>query len=232
MLNYDFLPDLRDGNAAKMCRSVLLSVGFVIVSTGCSRMVTGGAGGATGDLPENTRMVNLVWKPTMTVSDFDLAPLSLYSSVTVSFVSITDGRQDPRIIGQAFEDMKVRTTLVPIATGVNVARWCRGGLEQSCKLFSINVDNKKGTLRLELEITGLSISDDYTQTGKVSLRVNAFTASDMLLWEGNISGSSDLYTHGNETDGISECLSNTVAVTLHTLLTDQSFRDAVGKSIE
>ncbi len=232
MQKCDFLPDLRGAARAKLYQSALIAVGIVICYTGCSRLVTTSTAGDVGDLPENSRMVNLVWKPTMTAADLDLEPLELYSSITISFPSIVDERTDPRIIGKAFEDPKVRTATVPIFTRENVARWWRRALVATCKMIGSNYQERRGALRLEIEITDFSMIDDYTQTGTASLRIHALTGEDMLLWEGSISGSSDLYVHGTETDGISECLSNTLIVTLHTLLADQSFRDAVAKSIE
>jgi hypothetical protein len=228
----DFLPDLRGAARAKLYQSALIVVGIVICFTGCSRLVTTSTAGDVDNLPENSRMVNLVWKPTMTGADLDLELLDLYSSVTVSFLSIIDERTDPRVIGKMFEDPKVRAATVPIFTRENVVRWWRHALLAACKMLTIKTEDKKGTLRLEIEITGFSMIDDYTQTGSASLRIHAFTSKEMLIWEGSISGSSDLYVHGTETDGISECLSNTLIVTLHTLFADQSFRDAVAKSIE
>ncbi|MBN1757317.1 MAG: hypothetical protein JW863_03310 [Chitinispirillaceae bacterium] len=215
----------------KLSGSVVVMIGIGLLVSNCSRTVTGGTGG-DGDLPENARMVNLVWKPTLSVQDFDLEPLGIYKSIGVSFFSISDIRQDPRIIGKTFEDLKIRKTMVPIATKVNIARWCKSAFESTCHTIAVKNDNKKGSLRLEIEITDFSINDDYTQTGTASLRINALTGDGMLIWEGRINGTSDLYVHGTDSDGISECLSNTVMVTLHNVFADQSFRDAVEKSIQ
>ena len=198
---------------------------------GCSRTVTAGAG-SSGELPDNARMVNLVWKPTMSGKDLDSEPLALYKSTGVSFLSVADVRENPRIIGKTFDDLKVRTTTVPVATRVNVARWCRTAFENTCREINVKSDNTKKSIHLEIEITGFSINDDYTQTGTVSLQINALTGEGMLIWEGTITGTSDLYVHGSDSDGISECLSNTMMVTLHNVLTDRSFCDAVEKSIE
>ena len=224
-----FLPDLRDVCMKKLFVIVLMVVAG-LMAVGCNRVVADGAE-EVGPLPENTRMVNLAWKPTLRTDELDLEPLTFYKNVTISLQSIMDVRQDPRIIGSTFNDLKVRTATIPIATRENVAKWCKNAFENTCREITITT-GKKGKLRLEVEITEFSISDDYTQTGTASLRVNAFTDDEMLIWEGRIKGTSDLYVHGTDSDGISECLSNTMMVTLHNVFTDRSFRDAVGKSIE
>ncbi|MBN1308697.1 MAG: hypothetical protein JXA18_12310 [Chitinispirillaceae bacterium] len=168
----------------------------------------------------------------MTRNDLDLEPLSAYGSISVTLLSVNDVREDPRLIGKAYEDQKVRDTIVPIATKVNVARWCARAFENVFQVIGIRSDEKKGTLQLEIEITEFSIFDDFTQTGTASLRINARTNEDMLIWEGQIIGTSDLYVHATDSDGISECLSNTVMVVMYNMFTDQSFRDAVVKAFE
>ena len=183
-------------------------------------------------VPRNARYVNLVWKPTMAAKDLDLEPLAMYKSISIAFLSVNDVRQEPRVIGKTFKDLKVRETIVPLLTRVNIARWCRSALENVCRTLDIQADDKKGTLRLEIEITDFMIDDDFTQTGNVSFRINALAGEDMLIWEGRINGTSDLYVHGTDSDGISECLSNTMMVTFQNVLTDQSFRDAVEKSVQ
>lgn len=223
------MPDLRDTCMKKLFVIVLMT-GVGLITGGCNRVVTD-AGAEVGPLPENARMVNLAWKPTLTTDELELEPLTLYKNVTISFQSIMDVREDPRIIGTTFNDLKVRTTTIPIATRENVAKWCKNAFENTCREITITT-GKKGKLRLEVEITEFSISDDFTQTGTASLRINAFTGDEMLIWEGRIKGTSELYVHRTDSDGISECLSNTMMVTLHNVLTDRSFRDAVGKSID
>ncbi|MBN1578974.1 MAG: hypothetical protein JW913_20600 [Chitinispirillaceae bacterium] len=164
--------------------------------------------------------------------DLDLEPLSVYGSIPVALLSVNDVREDPRLIGKAYEDQKVRDTFIPIATNVNVAKWCKTAFEKVFQETGIRSDHKNGRLRLEIEITEFSIFDDFTQTGTATLRINAHTDQDMLIWEGQIKGTSDLYVHPTNSDGISECLSNTVMVVVYNIFTDQCFRDAVVKAYE
>ena len=168
----------------------------------------------------------------MKKGDLDLAPLAAYTSISVEVVSITDIREDVRVIGKTYEDRKVRKTLIPIATKTNVARWWKEAIERVFAELGIRGSEKKEKLMLEIEIADFSIFDDFTQTGTSSLRINAHTPGDMMIWEGQISGASDLYVHATESDGISECLSNTAMVTVYNLFTDRSFRDAVIKAFE
>lgn len=210
-----------------------LTVGFFFLSA-CAPAVTTRveSDAGTTSLPDKTRIRNLDWKPTMKKTDLDLEPLRVYNPITVSLVSVKDTREDARIIGKAYEDMKVRDGFVPIATKVNVARWCKTAFEKVFYELGIKSNQKKGNLLLDIEIAEFSVFNDFTQTGTATLRINARTGEDIMIWEGRISGTSDLYVHATDSDGISECLSNTIMVTVHNLLTDHSFRDAVIKAFE
>lgn len=228
----DFLPDLREG----CMKRIVVVVGSIccagLTFSGCVPAVTTNTESEPPlSIPEDARVVNLEWKPTMKGNDLDLEPLAMYKSMSVAFLSVSDVREDPRIIGKTFKDLKVRESTIPIMTRVNVSRWCKSALENICREISLPTSGK-GKLRLEIEITEFQINDDYTQTGTASFHINALTGEDMLVWEGSIRGTSDLYAHATASDGISECLSNTMMVTLHNVLTDRSFRDAVEKSIE
>jgi hypothetical protein len=228
-----FLPDLREGTM-KLTTLIIGVIGCPgLIISGCIPAVTTTAKTPPAAALSNhdARVVNLVWKPTMTGKDFDLEPLAPYKSMSVAFLSVIDVREDPQLIGKTFKDLKVREVVVPIMTRVNVSRWCKTAFENICREISL-ATSRKGSLRLEVEITGFQINDDFTQTGTATLHVSALTTKEMLIWEGSIQGTSDLYVHGTDSDGISECLSNTMMVTLYKMLTDNSFRDAVRKSIE
>lgn len=201
------------------CCNVLLS--------GCASI--GGSGGHSS-VPENSRITGLEWGPTMGTSDLDSESIELFRSVVVTITALEDVRENKSVIGRTPEDLRVRDSYVPIATKRNVAKWCRNALYRSLDIMGISSDPKKGMLRLEVDLTEVMIADDITQSGKIGLRISAYTADDMLVWEGRISGSSDLYVKPKDSDGISECLSNTVMVTLENLCKEQSFRDAVAKT--
>ena len=196
---------------------------------GCA---TTGGGGGHSSVPEKAKISGLEWHPTMKLSDLDEASISVYRSITVTIVALEDVRENVSIIGKVPEDMRVRDTFIPVATKRNVAKWCKTALLKSFSMMGIPTAPKKGQLLLEVDLTEVIINDDITQSGTVGLRVSARNAEDMLVWEGRISGKSDLYTKPKDSNGISECLSNTVLVTLENLLKEQSFRDAVVKSFE
>lgn len=183
-------------------------------------------------MPEKARIRDLSWKPTMTQKDFDLSVLSTYGGISVSLVSVDDAREDPRLIGKAYEDRKIRDSMVPIATKVNVAKWCKASFEKAFQMLSINSVTGKGKLRLNIELLDFSIFDDFTQTGTATIRVTANNSGDMMIWEGQIRATSDLYVHETQSDGISECLSNTALMVIYNMFAEQSFKDAVMKSLE
>ena len=215
------------------CCLILLGIGVLTISA-CAPAVTTMTQvvQSVEPLPENTRIRDLTWKPTMTQSDFDLNELKAYGAINVALITVEDTREDSRLIGKAYEDRQVRDKTVMIATKVNVAKWCRGGVEKAFQLMGIKSDMAKGKLRLKIEVREFSIFDDFTQTGTANIFVSASNADDMMIWEGQIRASSDLYVHETQSDGISECLSNTILSVVYNLFVEQSFKDAVTKSLE
>jgi hypothetical protein len=166
------------------------------------------------------------------MDELNIEPLNVYSTISVALLLVDDVRENQAVIGKTFEDLKVRNSHIPVATKANVAHWCKKGLLDTFKKFSIPTDQKKGALHLEVEITDLSIDDDITQTGSAAFRISAKNGEEMLIWEGQIHGSSDLYLRPKDSNGISECLSNTLMVTLNNVLVEKSFRDAVIKAYD
>lgn len=181
-------------------------------------------------LPKESKLCNLRWQPTMGRNDVDTTFISEYKGIVFSITSLKDNREEPRIIGKTYKDLKKRDILIPVVTKSSVEKWVRSGLDNVFNLFTLQKSDKNGNLLLSIEITDFSIFDDYTQTGKISLRISAYTKDEMLIWEGNIEGTSNLYLHPMDSDGISECFSNTLIVTIQNLLTNHSFIDAVRKA--
>ncbi|MCX7726474.1 MAG: hypothetical protein N2053_06465 [Chitinispirillaceae bacterium] len=163
-------------------------------------------------------------------SDVDTTSLFVYKDIVFSISSLKDIRDEPRIIGKAYKDPKKRDTLIPVVTKTSIEKWLRNGLDNIFHLLNLQKNDKNSNLLLNIEVTEFSIFDDYTQTGKIALRISAYTKEEMLIWEGRVDGTSDLYLHPIDSDGISECLSNTFIVTIQNLLTNQSFIDAVRKA--
>lgn len=207
----------------------------IVVLSGCTRPVVKGielSPASEVPMPENARLISFSWKPNMTAADFQAEPLAAYKQISMAIAAVTDSRQDVRVIGKTLEDKKIQDIFVPLVTKSNVAKWALSSFHKTLQLFSLTVDEKKAQLRLEVELLEFGIEDNITQIGRAEFRVTATTATELLIWEGKISGSSDLYYRPKDSDGISECLSNTILVTMHNLLTEQSFRDAVVKAFE
>jgi len=183
-------------------------------------------------LPEKVQFAAISWKPNISADELNLTPLDVYRKITVTLKAFDDIRADQRIIGKTLEDKKIQGSFIPLATRNHVAKWCKEGIINSLKDMNVPYADKKGSLQLELELAECEIEDNITQTGKISFNVSAYTGGDLLIWEGKISGNSDLYYRPKDSDGISECLSNAVKITTNNLFTEQSFRDAVIKAFE
>ncbi|HLV30024.1 MAG TPA: hypothetical protein VKY57_00505 [Chitinispirillaceae bacterium] len=176
---------------------------------------------------ENSKKVSLEWKPNLRIDDFDLEPLKAYKSFVFEIPVITDNREKPAIIGKILEDKLIADKYIPLYTPENMSKWLTQSIINALNFLGIQGVSKKGNLIIEKEISRFYLVDDLKQRGEMSFRVNVRSSNNMLVWEGAISGSSELYSHPKGSDGISECLSNTILKTVYNMLTDNSFRDAV-----
>ncbi|NLW30201.1 MAG: hypothetical protein GXY77_01950 [Fibrobacter sp.] len=176
---------------------------------------------------ENSKQVSLEWKPNLRIDDFDLEPLKAYKSFLFEIPVILDNRERPAIIGKILEDKLVADKYIPLYTPENMSKWLTQSIINALNFLGIQGVSKKGNLVIENEISRFYLIDDLKQRGEMNFRVNVRSSNNMLVWEGAISGSSELYSHPKGSDGISECLSNTVLKTVYNMLTDNSFRDAV-----
>lgn len=175
---------------------------------------------------KDAKQVSVEWKPNLDIGEFNLEPLEAYRTFVVEIPAIVDERENRTEFGKILEDQLVAGKYIPLYTNQNMSKWLTQAVINALNFFGIRGVSKKGSLVVENEVTNIFLVDDSKQRGDISFRVNVHSG-EMLVWEGAISGNSELYSHPDGSDGISECLSNTVLRTVYNMLTDNSFRDAV-----
>ncbi|MDO5577045.1 MAG: hypothetical protein Q4F84_08195 [Fibrobacter sp.] len=175
---------------------------------------------------KDAKQVSVEWKPNLGIDDFNLEPLEVYKEFVVEIPVIADERENRAVFGKILEDQLVADKYIPLYTNQNVSKWLTQAVINALNFFGIRGVSKKGSLVVENEVSNIFLADDSKQRCDISFRVNV-RSGEMLVWEGAISGNSELYSHPDGSDGISECLSNTVLRTVYNMLTDNSFRDAV-----
>lgn len=176
--------------------------------------------------PSNSRNVSFDWNPNVFANDYDLSQLTCYGPFSFKVSSITDNRDNKHLIGEALEDKKVRGQYVPLYTGRNVTQWCGSNFSSAIKF--LNVKNGGRNINIEAELNNLQLDEELDYHCAISFGLTVKDDNDMLIWEGNISGNSDLYTSA---DGkYSECISNTLINFVYNMLTENSFKDAILKS--
>ncbi|NLE00977.1 MAG: hypothetical protein GX640_14010 [Fibrobacter sp.] len=168
-----------------------------------------------------------IWKPNVFKDDFYSEQLNAYSSISFSVSSCQDIREQKEVIGESTDLLSKQTS--SIITRINLADWCRRNLPNALNFLNIKSNLKNGII-LECELRSFSIKDDQSLHAEIKLGVVAKGKNDILVWEGSIQGASDLYLKPAGSNGLSECISNTLIITVYNLLNEPSFRDAVIKS--
>ncbi|NLG18183.1 MAG: hypothetical protein GX556_12695 [Fibrobacter sp.] len=181
--------------------------------------------------PQSTpRSSSSDWKPNLLKGDFDSGPLQIYRDLRIVILPVTDGREDSSVIGSVRKDNVPGGEVVSLTTTKDVAQWCRSGMISALEYLGLK-SAKEGELVVESELTRFFLQDEMNQRGEIDLRVS-INSSGILIWEGNVKGLSELYLRPKGSDGVWECLSNTMIKTVYNLLAESSVRDAVLKSIE
>lgn len=169
----------------------------------------------------------LLWKPNVLPQDFNIESIESFKNVDFCIEMFNDSRESTENIG-TINQGDLTKTVIP---DKNIAQWCTKNLEQAYQFLRLKSVNKSCDYSIEGEITGFSIHQDVTLHGHISFNLS-FLKDGLTVWEGRIEGTSELYLIPSGTDGVSECMSNTLIYSVYNLLNDKSFIDAVIKSKE
>jgi len=177
---------------------------------------------------ESGKSIHFDWKPNAFKDDFYSEPLNAYSGLAFSIVQLSDSREKKNIIGSLKDIASGNEEL--IETSMNVPAWCRDNLPEALKFLGIG-SNKKGPLFLECELLSFNIVEEQSLHAEIELGLLAKKDNDILIWEGSVKGTSDLYVKPSGSDVYSECFSNALITTVYKLMNEPSFKDAVMKSV-
>ena len=176
--------------------------------------------------------VSFTWKPNAHRDDFDFELLSAYKNVSFVILPVEDTRDSVWVLGKKALDKLSGDNTVPLTTKQNISQWYTQSIHKALNYFGVSSDKKSGHIILKTELFRFFLNENLSQECETELRIEANTDNDILVWEGTIKGTSALYMKPAGSDGISECISNTVLRTIYNLLTEKSFRDAIMKSSE
>lgn len=171
---------------------------------------------------------NLLWKPNVFQDDFQLQSLEILKDLDIKLEPLSDSRAVTDNIGT----IKTGDNTVTVIPKKPVTDWCTENFVNAGRFLGLKqIGTKSGKYTIDGEIINFSIIQDITLHGSIELRIS-LNKDGLTVWEGKIKGDSELYLIPSGSDGVSECLSNTLINAVYNLLNDKSFVDAVAKSTE
>lgn len=173
--------------------------------------------------PKGNTSIN--WNPNVLVEDFMVESLEVFKNVDLGIKPLSDARTNKDNIGTVTSNGQPKT-VIPDS---DISSWCTKNLISGLKFLGLKSVAKNGSFSFEGEVSTFSIQQDITMRGEIGLSLSC-SKDGLTVWEGRIQGHSELYVIPSGSDGISECMSNTLINAIYNLLNDKSFVDAVKKS--
>lgn len=169
--------------------------------------------------------ISISWKPNVLADDFMVESLSVFQNVDIGIKPLSDSRANKETIGTIIRNGQ------PIAAipRIDLSEWCTKNLIKGYQFLGLKSVSRNGSFSFEGEVTSFSIKQDITMSGEISMSLSCIKEG-LTVWEGRIEGHSELYVIPPGSDGISECMSNTLINAIYNLLNDKSFVDAIKKS--
>ncbi len=168
---------------------------------------------------------SISWKPNVLTEDFLVESLSVFQNIDIGIKPLSDSRTNKETIGTIIQNGQP-TTVIP---RIDISNWCTKNLIKGFQFLGLKSISKNGSFSFEGEVTSFSIQQDITMSGEISMSLSCIK-DGLTVWEGRIEGHSELYVIPTGSDGVSECMSNTLINAIYKLLNDKSFVDAIKKS--
>ena len=160
----------------------------------------------------------------MLIEDFMIESLSVFQNVNIGIKPLSDSRANKETIGTIILNGQTITAIPKN----DIGDWCSKNLIKGFQFLGLK-SAKSGSFSFEGEVTSFSIQQDITMTGEIRMSLSCIK-DGLTVWEGTIEGHSELYVIPRGSDGVSECMSNTMINAIYKLLNDKSFVDAIKKS--
>jgi hypothetical protein len=168
---------------------------------------------------------SIYWKPNVLTEDFLVESLSVFQNIDIGIKPLSDSRTNKETIGTIIQNGQPITVI----TRIDISNWCTKNLIKGFQFLGLKSISNNGSFSFEGEVTSFSIQQDITMSGEISMSLSCIK-DGLTVWEGRIEGHSELYVIPTGSDGVSECMSNTLINAVYKLLNDKSFVDAIKKS--
>jgi hypothetical protein len=206
----------------------ILTVSFVVFTVAIMGCAGGGEKGAKTASFDPFKYA-LQWKPVSSDANYTVAALGLYKDLSFEIGEFSDVRENKSLIGYTLPDKKIGAEYKPVETGTDVAAWCGKAVASSLEILDLHTSSNGSGVILDGEIHHLTAKEETAFHGEVTLRISARKGESMMIWEGMISGESNVPEYSYTTVDCSKALSEAVINAVYNLLIETSFSDAIAK---
>lgn len=169
--------------------------------------------------------ISISWNPNVLTQDFIIESLSVFQKVNIGIKPLSDSRNNKENIGTIILNGQT-TTAIP---KTDIGNWCSKNLVRGFQFLGLKSAARNESFSFEGEVISFSVQQDITMSGEISMSLSCIK-DGLTVWEGTIEGHSELYVIPRGSDGVSECMSNTLINAIYNMLNDKSFVDAIKKS--
>jgi len=168
--------------------------------------------------------VNLKFKPTSSLSDYDNLDLSGLSSVSISFGNFSDERENKELIGENREDEE-KGKILPVTTATPVTEFLK---EAFLKLFKdIGLKVSEGSSKtIDFKVVKFFVEEKNLYKAEVWLDIQ-IKKDGKILWEDRIMGSAKRFGRSYKLDNYLEALSDAVIDCFASLFQNGKFTKAL-----
>jgi len=184
------------------------------------------------DVTENTNSstasngnISISWNPNVLTQDFIIESLSIFKNVNFGVKPLSDSRTNKESIGTIILNGQTTTAI----SRTDISNWCSKNFAKGFQFLGLKTVARNESFSFEGDLTRFSVQQDITMSGEISMSLSCIK-DGLTVWEGTIEGHSELYVIPRGSDGVSECMSNTLINAIYNLLNDKSFVDAIKKS--
>lgn len=170
--------------------------------------------------------VNLKFKPTSTLSDYDNLDLSGLSKVSLSLGNFTDEREDKNLIGENKEE-EDKGKVLPVTTATPVDQFLKETFSKLFKDVGVKINDLSPKV-LEINIIKFYAEERNLYKAEVWLDIK-IKKENSILWEDRVMGNARRFGRSYKLDNYLEVLSDAIIDLFASLFQNGKFLEALKK---
>lgn len=168
--------------------------------------------------------VDLKYKPTSSLADYDNLDLSGLYNVSISLGDFIDEREDKNLIGENREDEE-KGKILPVTTATPVKDFLKDVFSKLFRDTGIKI-NESSPKVLEVRIIKFFVEERNLYKAEVWLDIKLLKG-ETVLWEDRVMGSAKRFGRSYKLDNYLESLSDAILDSFASLFQNRKFLDAI-----